>query len=117
VILENFAVGEDAHKVAAIKHQGYLHQATPGFDPVALRNILEASNSLIEFHLHGPVTRAHVLRIVMPRALRNHYWELSQRASALSMPWPQEYDIVPFFLELVRLMDMFNIPFLVSEDN
>jgi hypothetical protein len=116
-ILENFGIGQDVYQVAVIKHQEYLRQTKPGLDPNELRDILEASDSLIEFHLPGPMTRDHIVRIVMSRGQRNHYWELSKRSFSIPKPWPQEYDIVPFFLEMNQLLERYNIPFLMAEGN
>lgn len=113
-VLEKFGVGDDIYQVAVIRHQQLLRQAEPGIDPTELQDVLEASSSLIEFHLHGPVSRDHILRVVMPRSQRNHYWELSKSSSAITKPWPQEYDIVPFFLKMNSLLETYRIPFLVA---
>jgi hypothetical protein len=115
-VLQKFGIGEDAYRIAGVVHRQYLQAGLPGFDQSELRGILEASDSLLEFHLHGSVRREHAIRVIMSRHNRNHYWELSLRASSLPKPWPQEYDMVGFFLEMVSLLDKSQIPFVLAEN-
>ena len=77
-----------------------------GLDRSELRAILELSDSLIEMHIHGSITRDHIARVTMSRETRDHYWELAERASAVPEPWPREYDMVPYFQDVVSLLTL-----------
>lgn len=114
-ILSNFAVGEDAHRIAIIRHEEYLRGAGPALDPAEVRAIVEASDSLIELHRHGPVNRRDVVSVNMSRERRGHYWDLARRASSAPSPYALEFDAVPYFTEMIQLLDSHGIPFLIAE--
>lgn len=114
-ILKYFAPGIDVHSVAVIRHEDYLQNPQPGINLVDLRGIIEASDSLLEYHLHGKIGRSHIEKIILPGDKRNHYWNLALRSNSIPPPWPQEFDIVPHFLELVKLIDSYNIPLVTAE--
>jgi len=114
-ILEHFGVGQDVYQIATVRHKRYLREKKPGINISELQAILESTDSLIEFHHHGSVIREHIAQVIMSHAQITHYWELAERSSAKPKPWPQEYDVVPFFLEMIKLLDFYNIPLILKE--
>lgn len=109
-ILQKFAVGDDRVAVSVVRYLDYLNDDKVGLDLSELRGILEDSESLIELHQHGPVSRDQVLRIVIPRKRGIALRELARRSATVPQPLPQEFDQVPFFLELNRLASLYDIP-------
>jgi hypothetical protein len=114
-ILEKFSVGEDLEKLAAIRWERSLNRLGPGVDPAWVRDILEAEDSLLEVHLHGPVTRDRIQEIRLRRRDYNHLCALADRASGLTGPVPWELDNVEPFRELLALLDRFEIPLVLAE--
>lgn len=117
-ILESLAIGEDAVRLAVIRHKEFLRRQSFCVDPREVRDIVEAQDSLLEFHLHGAVTRKQVQEVRISRTEHHHLRDLSERFDALphpSRPLRLEFERVPLFRDLTALLKKHGIPLLMAE--
>ena len=114
-ILEKFAAHGDIAALAAIGWSHLLSSESPAISEGLVKNALEASDSVIEIHVHGPVYRTHVRRVVMERKDLDSLWDLTCRSERFhGRNPPQEFDAVPHFKRLLNLLEIHGIP-LVTE--
>jgi hypothetical protein len=116
-ILAGFAVGEDLDRLATIHWEPSLEEPTQDlcFHPSEVRDMVEAEDSVLEIHLHGPVTRERIQEVSLARADYRHLRDLVRRARGRSLPLPWEFDEVDPFNRLVELLERFEIPLLMAE--
>jgi hypothetical protein len=114
-ILTSFGIGEDLDRLAVIRHERFLERQAHGLDPGEVRDIIEADDSLLEIHLHGPVTRECIQEVRLSRADYHHLCDLSERAKGLSEPLPWEFDSVEPFQKMLAALDRFDIPLVLAE--
>jgi len=84
-------------------------------DPAEVRNALEADDSLIELHLHGPVTCSMVEAVRIPRAVYHHWRDLLESPRLLDFPRSWDYDVVPYIQRMIDLMAEHEIALLLAE--
>ncbi len=114
-ILQRFSIGEDAPKLAALRHGEYLRKESFCVDPAEVRNRVEAEDSLIEYHLHGPVKREIVREVRISRSEYHHLRDLLERYDTVGDPRRWEFDKVERFREMRVLLDKYKIPLVVAE--
>lgn len=115
-ILEAFALGEDLHRVATIRWRRFLEKQHHCVHPREVRGLIEAEDSLLEVHLHGPVKRSHIQEVRLLRADYDHLRQLAEEAEERSGPLPWEFDNAEFFGEMLELLDQFDIPLVLAEE-
>ena len=76
---------------------------------------LEDSDSLIEVHLHGPVTVENIDRIIMPRVARDRYFYKFKQWERKGRPNAHEYEAMPIFSEFLNLVKQQRIIFELAE--
>jgi hypothetical protein len=116
-ILAGLAVGGDLDRLATIHWETFLAEPTqaPCFHPSEVRDLVEAEDSVLEVHLHGPVTRDRVQEVLLPRSDYRHLRDLVQRAGGRSLPLPWEFDEVEPFNQMLALLERFEIPLVLAE--
>jgi hypothetical protein len=116
-ILAGFAIGEDLDRLATIRWESSLEDPTQGpcFHPSEVRDMVEAEDSILEIHLHGPVTRNRVQEVLLPRADYRHLRDLVRRARGRLLPLPWEFDEVEPFNRMLELLERFEIPLVLAE--
>jgi hypothetical protein len=117
-ILEHLGIGEDAGRLAVIRHREFLARQRFCVDPAEVRDIVEAQDSLLEIHLHGSVTRDHIQEVRLSRTEYHHLRELSERYDLLHdtrRPLRLEFERVPLFRDLTAALKRHRIPLLVAE--
>lgn len=115
-ILARFATGEDLARLATVRWESFLESQEHCIDPGEIRNLVEAEDSLLELHLHGPIRREHVQEVRLSRADYRHLCDLARRAEGLSAPLPWEFDNVEPFRRFLDLLDQFDIPLVLAEE-
>lgn len=117
-ILADFAVGEDLERLATVRWEPSLQDLTQGpyFDPSEIRHIVEAADSLLEIHLHGPVTRDRIEEVRLAKADYRHLRDLARRAEGHPGPLPWEFDNVEPFRKMLESLERFEIPLVLAED-
>jgi hypothetical protein len=76
-ICDLYAVAEDWARLVLVSHAANLHaqqSGAVGFDPRQVRSLLEHEDSILEIHLHGPVTKEHIWGVVMGRGECQALW-------------------------------------------
>jgi hypothetical protein len=116
-ILAGFAIGEDLDRLATIHWEPSLEDPTQGpcFHPSEVRDMVEAEDSILEIHLHGPVTRDRVQEVLLPRSDHRHLRDLVRRATGRPHPLPWEFDEVEPFNRMLALLERFEIPLVLAE--
>jgi len=116
-ILAGFATGDDLDHLAAIHWEPFLAEPTQEicFHPSEVRDIVEAEDSVLEIHLHGPVTRDRIQEVLLLRSDYRHLRDLVRRASGRSLPLPWEFDEVEPFNQMLALLERFEIPLVLAE--
>jgi hypothetical protein len=116
-VLARFGIGEDLDRIATVHWEASLAEPTrdPCFQPGEVRAIVEAEDSILEIHLHGPVTRDRVQEVLMLRNDYRHLRDLVQRAKGHSSPLPWEFDEVEPFHQMLELLESFEIPLVLAE--
>lgn len=115
-ILVRFAIGEDLVRLATVRWESFLDGQEHCIDPGEARALVEAEDSLLEVHLHGPVKREHIHEVRLSRADYRHLCDLARRAEGLTSPLPWEFDNVEPFRRLLDLLDQFDIPLVLAEE-
>lgn len=115
VILLSFAIGEDAERLAVIQQERFLGRPEHCVDPLDLRSLLEADDSLIEIHLHGSVTRDRIQEIRLSRADYRRLRDLEGRFDDARGPLPWIFDEVEPFRQMLEVLDRFEIPLVIAE--
>ena len=117
-ILAEFAIGEDLERLATVRWEPSLQDLTQGpyFGPSEIRHIIEAADSLLEIHLHGPVTRDRIEEVRLTRADYHHLRDLERRAEGRPGPLPWEFDNVEPFRKMLESLDRFEVPLVLAED-
>src|SRR5262249_44030263 len=67
-VLELFAVADDWVDLLLLRQEGYiqaLSHGIPGIDPQQVRAVLEDPDTMLEAHLHGPVTADQVKKVLV----------------------------------------------------
>ncbi len=114
-ILRLFSIGEDASRLAALRHREYLRRQAFGVDAAEVRDIIEADDSLVEYHLHGSVRRELVREVRISRSDYRHLHDLLERYDSVRDPKRWEFDKVQPFREMMALLDQYDIPLVVAE--
>jgi hypothetical protein len=116
-ILAGFAIGEDLDRLATIRWEPSLEDPTQGpcFHPSEVRDMVEAEDSILEIHLHGPVTRDRIQEVLLTRGDYRHLRDLVRRAKGRSLPLPWEFDEAEPFNQMLKLLDRFEIPLVLAE--
>lgn len=115
-ILAGFAVGEDFDRLATIHWESFFEDSTQDscFHPSEVRDIVEAEDSVLEVHLHGPVTRDRIQEVLLDRGDYRHLRDLVRRAKGRSvLPW--EFDEAEPFTKMLGLLERFEIPLILAE--
>jgi hypothetical protein len=117
-ILAEFAIGEDLERLATVRWEPSLQDLAQGpyFDNSEVRHIVEAADSLLEIHLHGPVTRDRIEEVRLAKADYRHLRDLVRRAEGRSGPFPWEFDNVEPFRKMLEALDRFEIALVLAED-
>ena len=115
-ILEAFALGEDLHRIATIRWRRFLEEQHHCVHPREVRDLIEAEDSLLEIHLHGPVRRPHIREVRFLRADFNHLRHLGEIAKEHSGPLPWEFDNAEPFGQMLELLEQFEIPLILAEE-
>lgn len=115
-ILARYATGEDLVRLATVRWESFLENQEHCIDPGEVRDLVEAEDSLLELHLHGPVRREHIQEVRLSKADYRHLCDLARRAEGLSAPLPWEFDNVEPFRRLLDLLDQFDIPLVLAEE-
>jgi hypothetical protein len=116
-ILAGFAIGEDLDRLATIHWETSLAEPTQEtcFHPSEVRDIVEAEDSVLEIHLHGPVTRDRIQEVLLLRSDYRHLRDLVRRAHGRSNPLPWEFDEVEPFNQMSKLLERFEVPLVLAE--
>jgi hypothetical protein len=114
-ILRLFSVEEDAPKLAALRHSEYLGKQDFCVDQAEVRDIIEADDSLVEYHLHGPVRRELIREVRISRSDYRHLRDLMERYDPVRSPKRWEFDKVEPFRDVLALLDRYDIPLVVAE--
>lgn len=116
-ILARFATGEDLDRLAVVHWEKSLDDPTrePCLQPSEVRDIVEAEDSILEIHLHGPVTRDRIQEVLLSRNDYRHLRDLVQRAEGRSLPLPWEFDEAEPFQRMLELLERFEIPLVLAE--
>jgi hypothetical protein len=111
-VLSRFAAHDDRGKLAAVRHGQLLSIDAAVFDRTKWRNVLEASDSLLEVHIHTNVGRQHVAKIVFGPKTYDHLCDLCHRFESLkpNERGTLEFDVVPYFKKLLDLATRHNVP-------
>lgn len=117
-ILARFAVGEDLDRLATVHWEPSLDDPArdPCLQPGEVRDIVEAEDSILEIHLHGPVTRDRIQEVLLLRNDYRHLRDLVQRARGCSRPLPWEFDEAEPFQQMLELLGRFEIPLVLAEN-
>lgn len=116
-VLARFAIGEDLDRLAVVHWELSLEDPArdPCLQPSEVRDIVEAEDSILEIHLHGPVTRDRIQEVLLPRNDYRHLRDLVQRAKGHPLPLPWEFDEVEPFHQMLGLLERFEVPLVLAE--
>ena len=114
-VLQGLALGADLDLLAVVRYEEFLRKQQFCVDPRELRNMVEASDSLLELHLHGPVRRSQILEVLMSRSFYDQLCDLSDRIKSCYDPEVLEFDKFLPFMEVLRLLNLYRIPLVVAE--
>lgn len=116
-ILASFAAGEDLDRLAVVHWEPSLGDPArdPCLQPGEVRDIVEAEDSILEIHLHGPVTRDRIQEVLLPRNDYRHLRDLAQRAKGHPPPLPWEFDEAEPFHQMLELLERLEIPLVLAE--
>lgn len=122
-VLNLFAVGEDWWDLLLLQSSTLVRtladEQKPWIDPREVRSLLEDPDFMLEFHLHGPVTRSQVRKVIIPRRFTVRWqrqmdlWEVQRQ-----QPAQERHALVnaPRFQKLLTLVKHFDISLQVGEE-
>ena len=117
-ILNLFSTVNNTDIVASLKHKHNIQtwwSGQPALLTSEVQSVLENSDSLIEMHVHGPISSDAIKKVVIKRDEYQRLMDLSRRAEYVPAPRPQEYDSVPVFNSLIKLINDQGIRFVAVE--
>jgi hypothetical protein len=112
-VLAKFGIGEDADRLAVIRHCKMLERQWFCLDPCEVRHIVEDEDSLLELHLHGPVTRSQVQEVRIARENFHSWRSLLERYDPSSKSW--EFDLVPSLHRMKELVEEYDVPLVLAD--
>jgi hypothetical protein len=114
--LERFATGEDLRRLAVLRFEDFLHRQQLRLDLVAMRARIEGPETMIELHLHGPVTRHQISEVRLPRQRYEQLCGLLDDLARDPASSARELDPARAFGQLKKALDRHRIPLVITGD-
>ena len=108
--LDRFATGEDLSRLAVLRFENFLRRQRIRPDLVAMRARIEGPETMIELHLHGPVTRNQISEVRMPRDRYEQLSGLSEELARDPSSLARELDPARAFDQLRKALVRHQIP-------
>lgn len=103
--LDLLATASEATELAILAQRLFIERSRNGIDLRLLRKIIEAADSLLELHIHGPIRRQDIVEVVMEGADHDRLWTTvcDMKDGRIRPPFSWKYDEAIAFAKLVKV--------------
>lgn len=106
------ATADCSTKLAALEHSRFIETSKHGISVRDLHGRFDARDTLLELHIHGPIRRGDIIRIMMSESDLKRLFDLLEEISIRNLrpPWSRKYDEAAAFGRMYSRAQEHSIP-------